>query len=374
MKTTLVTALLALLCLTVSGQSGDYVEGFQIEIFNGWGPNPKTDAMGRADVAVGGAVSSLFRNPAGIGLIEKAEFDFSTAGQFYALSKSDAFFTGAAYRIHDRFIAALSYQVFAVGETTFGITFGPDNYTLDKGRSANLTVSASGEPVKNLHIGLNFNTFFLKYIEEIKTATAVHLDAGVLYAIHFGPNKVDENQGVRIGASVTNITNASIEFFSPDDDRADNKFPIIARYAVAYFNDQLIEKTSASGKSYLGMTATFEAQDYLNSDFTTAFRVGTEFIVYEILAFRMGWFRESADAMGSAANQGFRKGITYGFGLIVPLEDLTKGKAPLDIHFDYASFNQPTYRATGGSFISNMRAFGLRAVFTMNHLDKKSNQ
>lgn len=373
MKTTLVTVLFALLCFTSFGQSGDYVDGWQQEFFNGWGPSPKSDAMGQADVAVGGSVSSLFRNPAGIGLIDKAEFIFSSAGQFYALRKSDVFFTGAAYRVHDRFIAAISHHIFAVGETTFGITFGPDNFPLDRARTSHFTVTASGEPVKNLHIGLNMNTFFLKYIEEIKTAKAINLDVGILYTLHFGPNKNDERQGIRIGASFTNITNASIEFFSPDDDRADNKFPIIGRYAIAYFNDQLIQKKSANGRSYLGLMATFEAQDYLNSEFTTAFRVGTEFIVYEILAFRIGWFRESSDDRGIDVNFDHRKGVTYGFGLIIPVHDLSKGKAPLDIHFDYSSFNQPSFR-TGGSFISNVRAFGLRAVFTMNHLDKKSNQ
>ncbi|MCP4121395.1 MAG: hypothetical protein GY751_06540 [Bacteroidetes bacterium] len=367
MKQLLTLTLLIMISGSISAQ---YQDGFQIEHFFGWGPDPKTDAMGQSDVAVGGSVASMFRNPAGIGLIENAEFDFSSSGHFYALKMSDYFFTGAAYRVHDRVVAAFSHNIFAVGETTFDITFGSNKYPLDKARISNLALSVAGEAVKNLHIGLNFNYLRWKYIEEVKVAHAFHMDAGLLYTIFFGGEK--DHQGIRIGASVTNVTKGRIKFLSPIGEKGDEVMPITGRYGVTYFNKQLIKKTSSNGHSFLGLLATFEAMDLINSDFGTTFRIGTEFTVYEILAVRFGYLTEKKDDGGFAVNFTRRKGITYGFGLIVPVSELSKGKVPVNIHFDYASFNQPRSSTIGG-YLSNMRSFGLKAVFTMNHLNKSTN-
>jgi hypothetical protein len=363
-----------LLCTLLACSTGicsaQYFSFFQQENLFGWGPSSRTEALGQADVAIGGSVASIFRNPAGIGLIEKAEFDFTYSGPFYLLRKSDYFFTGAAYRIHDRFIAALSYNVFAMGLTSFGIDIEGTTYPVDKPVIGNIALSVAGEPVKDLHIGINLNLQHWKYIDEVKGSNTFHLDAGVLYTYHIGGDAETSRQGLRIGAGFNNVTKAVVKFSAPNGDKSDNNLPIVGRYGVTYFNEQLTGKLSKSGKSPIGMLATFEVQDLYNSDSRTAFRFGTEWTAYEIFSFRLGFYTISQDNMGIATNVSRQHAVTYGFGFIIPVDDISKGKVPMDLTFDYTSMNQPSY-VQSSPFTSNMRSFGIRAIFSPDAFTKK---
>ena len=41
--------------------------------------------------------------------------------------------------------------------------------------------------------------------------------------------------------------------------------------------------------------------------------------------------------------------FTYGFGLNIPVKQLTDGNTPIEIKFDYANLNQPSYKKDSDS-------------------------
>ena len=49
------------------------------------------------------------------------------------------------------------------------------------------------------------------------------------------------------------------------------------------------------------------------------------------------------DPVGFENNKDRIKDLTYGFGAIIPLFDLTDGKIPFRVNLDYCSLKQPPY-------------------------------
>jgi hypothetical protein len=85
----------------------------------------------------------------------------------------------------------------------------------------------------------------------------------------------------------------------------------------------------------------------------------------EILSVRVGYYQESQDDYDSPAmNANELSEFTYGLGLQIPLDKLTK--IPLKINFDYASLPQPSFTKSQPSF-ENFSTYTLR----VNYLLKK---
>ncbi|MEM7103204.1 MAG: hypothetical protein AAF502_08750 [Bacteroidota bacterium] len=351
-----------LLLLTPLFASAQLVYGFQQEYFFGWLPSPKTDAMAKADVAVGGSVASMFRNPAGLGLIDRAEFTFSSGGPYYLLKKSDYYFIGGAWKFHKRFTGALTVNQLAIGPTTFDVTINGVRHPLDKPKTTNVALSVAGSPVKNLHIGMNFNLWRWKLFDDVSPGSTFHLDLGALYTISLDGNSTTPQRGIRLGAAVNNITSASVTYASPDGDEDNNELPTIGRYGVSYFNDRLV-KLPGAGQGNLGVLLTLEIQNVFNSDFRTGFAIGSETEFYDVFAFRLGFYTLSQNDFGNDVNKDRISALTYGFGLIMPLEKMTNQKLPVNVHFDFTSLRQPRV-SNSGNFIPNVRSFAFRVVWT----------
>ena len=360
--------LIAILGFTFQSNA-QFSDFFQQSYFFGWLPGATSDAMGRADVAVGGTVNSLYKNPAGLGLIERAEFNISTAAPFYVLNKSDYWFVGGAWRFHPKFVGAISLNILAIGPNSFDININGARYPTDKPISSNLALSIAGSPIQNLNVGLNFNLFRWKYIEEVSAARTFHMDVGLLYTFVLDGPKDAPTKGVRFGASVVDFFSSDISFKSPLGDEASNTFPVIGRYALAYFNKRMIKLPGSQegGFSFIG---TVEVQDLYNSKFRTAFRLGTESKFYDVFAFRLGFYTISQNDMGIESNKSSLTTLTYGFGIVIPIEKISKGNTPINIHLDYTSLPQPPFNTETGN-IPNMRSFGLRCVWTPIDPSKK---
>jgi hypothetical protein len=69
--------------------------------------------------------------------------------------------------------------------------------------------------------------------------------------------------------------------------------------------------------------------------------VGCEATVFEILALRIGYYYETWDDLGYENNYDAKKDFTYGVGINVPFEKITKNNLPLNIKIDYTNLKQP---------------------------------
>lgn len=332
-----------------------YFPFFQQEWFFGNHPSARTEALGKADVAIGGTVTSLNYNPAGIGTIQEWEANASTSGPYYLLRESDYLFAGYAKRVHEKAVVAFSVNQFAVGATTFDVTIGNQRYDIDNPRVDNYTLTLAAEPIKNLHIGLNTHLFSWKLFEDVASAKSVILDGGILYTY-----QLSSNRSLRAGASLVNAGFSTITFAAPDGNESSNNFPAIARAGVTFQQDGEMNVPGV-GAMPVAFLVTTEIQDLLNNDYRNAWRLGTEVILANVLALRLGFFTNTEDDFGFTNNRSRINDITYGFGFIVPFNDLTNGNLPFTLHADYLSL-EPAPVVFSGSRLPNKRVFSLRIV------------
>lgn len=352
---------LCLLTLGLSAQRRDYFPFFQQEYWFGHLPGARAEAMGRADVAVGNSVTSRFYNPAGIGLIEDWEADLTTSAPYYLARNADFYFAGYAKRLHPKLVAALSVHQLAIGPTGFTVDIAGDDYPLDKPTSATLTATVAAEVVPGLQVGVNANYYRMKFFDDVRAFGSVFLDAGALYS-----RKLSNDAEIRAGVGVSNATFGEIAFESPTGIEDDNVFPVTARGGVSYLQDFTIEIPGA-GRQPLALLLTTEYQNLLNFQYRTAFKVGGELTLAEVLALRLGYYTRDEQDFGVANNRGRVHDFTYGFGFIIPLGRLSEGKLPFALHLDYYSLENPplVFSAQRGP---NKRGFALRLVSDLSHL------
>ena len=342
-----------------------YNSNFQQEYFFGRLPGVKTEAMGLADVAVGGTVPSLFLNPAAIGLIRNWEAVAVNSAPFFVLRESDNYFLGYAQRINSRMTGAVSLNQFAMGPSSFDITIGNTKYPVDKPKVSNLALSFAGELLEGLQAGININYLHWTYIDEVPAAKTFHADAGLLYRLPLTEAAGEEKGASRMqfGASLANFSFAKINFKGPAGEEASNVFPAIFRIGAAWFIDTEIPFPEA-GMQPLSLVVTAEYQDLLNNEFRTAFRLGSEAVLFHVLALRMGLYTQSEDDLGLSINDSRYSDFTFGFGIIVPFARLTKSKWPFNMHVDYTSLKQKS-GITGR--LPNMRGFSIRLVAPLDN-------
>ncbi len=365
MKRTIIfcQALLLVLVLAPAGlqaQREPYSENFLLEYFFGNHPNPRTEALGLADVAVGGAVSSLFYNPAGLGLIQNWEADLSTSAPYYLERDATYYFAGYAQRLHEKVVVAASFHQVASGEIPgFGLRIDGQLFPVDEPLATNLALSAAASPLPGLHLGLNANILSWKVFDDVSAFRTPHVDLGALYTLPLGPQS-----RLQFGASVTNVLFSTLPLQSPDGE-AERKapLPMVGRLGATYLHDFTLNVPGA-GEQPLSLLLTVEGQEVFNNPYRTAIRVGSEVVLARFLAFRLGAF--TYDWIGEPGGSGRDprpniSDVTYGLGVILPLQDWTKGKLPANLHFDFCSLRQPPFAFSTERF-PNKRSLGLRLV------------
>jgi len=141
-------------------------------------------------------------------------------------------------------------------------------------------------------------------------------------------------------------------------------FPSILRFGAAYMALFPVQ-ASFLGLEQLQFTGTLEYQNVLNNEYRTGIRIGTETVLWDALAVRLGYLSHSLNDNGLAVNRSQMTDFTFGFGLIIPLEELTSSSLPFNLHVDFTSLKQPPTSELGGRR-PNMRTFSFRLVWVVN--------
>jgi hypothetical protein len=86
-----------------------------------------------------------------------------------------------------------------------------------------------------------------------------------------------------------------------------------------------------------------EYQDLLNSKYYSALRAGGELRFFEMIAIRLGYYRETQEDFGYDINRDFIEDVTYGFGAELPLDVIGPKGLPVRIKVDITKLEQPSY-------------------------------
>lgn len=324
-------------------------------------PSMRAEAMGKAQVAIGGDVMQSFINPASIGTINFRSLSLSSSGPFYILTESDYGYLGYAQRINDsKWVGGVSVRAFFIGPSTFKAYIQNQGYELDKAKIINTTLTVAREILPGLQLGLNANLYRLRLFSNAKASHMPHLDLGLLYT-----KALREGQNLRLGLSINNFLFGRIAYKAPNGDEDAFNMPAVLLLGVSYSGETSLDLPQA-GTGSLRYLLTVEAQDYLNSKYYSALRFGGEIEIWDILALRIGAFRYNVDDGGFTVNFVKIRDFTYGFGLIVPLDKLSKREWPIRMHLDYTSLRQAQTSTFGGGRTPNMRGLSIRLAWLID--------
>jgi hypothetical protein len=336
-------------------------------MFFGIEPSARAEGMGKHLSALPGDPLSYYYNPAGMASINGLNLNASFAGPYYTkfdykLNDSRYDYFGAFYNIKKYGTAGLSMDYFNFGydediiiTDEFGNVIGTEKYDPD---ISIYRLTMSSEVTKDLFVGVNFNLLHPDFYEtnltvgnesSIGNKDVFYFDLGVIKSFNFNSKKL--NQNVSLGTSLINAFSA--EYSSPDGDY-DGKLPVIFRFGASYdlsLNDKSI---TPKLKSY-NFLIDGEYEDLFNSKYYGGFHAGFEFTFLEILSLRAGFYSQenvtrlynydtaTGVTIGVNYSENMINEFTYGFGLNIPIKQLTDSKTPIEIKFDYAYLNQPAY-------------------------------
>ena len=316
-------------------------------MFFGHQPSARAEALGQGYSSIGGDIYSTFYNPAGLGELKGLEFNGNYAKPVIWVETANYSFVGLGYNINKYIQCGISRCYFDWGDEIIFTDIQGNVIGSFHPYSSNYTLTASTNPIKNLYFGINANFLQYKYINDDPFQSWA-FDFGVLQAIPLFKDRENLN-ALQAGASIKNFTGSKMKFEYNEHSQSE-ELPVIARIGLNY-TFGLKPNANYKDLRIVQAMALIEYQDLLNYKYLSAYRVGCEATVFEILALRIGYYYE-------IYNPNSAKDFTYGVGINIPLEKLTNNGLPLTIKIDYT--NLPKTAGGKGVFAKdNMNSFGL---------------
>ena len=352
MKTLFLFTLLALPFFSF----GQYT-GLASEFFFGRHPSTRAESMGQAGVSLTGDLSTVSTNPASLATIEGLAINTALAEPYYFFDKAELTNINMSFKLHDFLTIGASRGHFNSGtEITFvdeeGNTF---SHTPNQSTYA---LVLSSQPVKNLYFGIKTNYYTTNPSNE--DFSTFYFDFGIIKRIPF-PLKSFIRHSVNLGASIANFSNSSVEIESSTEP-LDEELPMINRLGASY-QLTLDKKYLVRSLNTLDFLLQSEFQFLANSQYHTAYRVGAELVLLEILVLRAGYYQEKLDDHDNPSNRSEFSELTYGYGFRIPLQKLTN--VPLIASFDYTNLPQP--KTNESVNFDNFSSYNLGVNWLLGH-------
>lgn len=326
----------------------DYNKSFD-RLFFGRQPSARGEALGRGLVAVGADVYSVFYNPAGLGGIKGLAIAGALAGPYYSYENAQYDYFSLSLKAGSKGAIAFSRYHFNDGEP-ISILVETNHPTYQSGSTTvkqddyQYILSFATEVLNKLFIGINLDIIQQKVTEKRinnnRIITDTHkkednlaFDIGLIKTFTLQKNNDIEHQ-FNVGFSLFNALNLP--------DWGYEHLPVIFRFGAAYYfslNKNFLTHYSKTAELLLHI----EYQNLFNYQYRTAYRIGAEFSLLEIMALRLGYFRENQNDFGfPEVNKPILSDITYGFGIQIPLKNFTDRQIPLTAKFDFTNQKQPS--------------------------------
>lgn len=342
-------------CLMAINAFAQYNGSTMFYLYFAHQPSARAEALGKGYGSIGGDIYSTHYNPAGLGQIDGLEINGNYAKPYIIMDKASFSFIGLGYNINKYIQCGFSRFHFSWGDE---ITFTDINGNIiatSKPYNTNYALTASSNPIKNLYVGINVNLLLNKFIDT-ETFKSWTFDFGLIETIPLFKNKETLNE-LQLGASIKNFTFSKMKFDGEYYNSGLQELPVIARIGANY---KFGSKRNSRYKDLriIQVLALIEYQDLLNYKYLSAYRVGCEATIFEILALRIGYYIETIYDYNIPSNDDTRKDFTYGVGINLPFDKLTNKNFPLNIKIDYTNLPQPTFGNSSFNW-DNLNSFGL---------------
>lgn len=315
----------------------------------------RAEAMGGANAALSGDTRTLLQSPASLIDMDGIEVYYRNATPYYRFETSLFQHAALAYRISERFAIGLRYDndllnsdaLAYFATLNFGDMVDPHRgflYPSGPSPGAHMETLA-GTLAFKVKGGLSVGASVENIVLSPAYGPLVYGSLGIRQVLKLkGPS--DHRRTVRLSASCQDLTAAHNErsfsygsyVFTYRQD-----LPVIARLAASY-EAELRYHWLVDTLPSLRFTAHVQYDDDLTSRYSGAVRLGGELQVLGLLALRCGWYTLRVDDFGRPDTYHDRLAqFTYGAGVNMPLDVLTKGRWPLSVSIDYTSLPQVSF-------------------------------
>ena len=359
----------------------DYYRLYYHGLFSGQPTSARAAGMGLTTITLGG-IENVVYNPASIGLEQNRiniYANYSTGDQITVGSKFGFF--GVSYRVNDKLVLGLSRQNWWVKDAAWTVIIGSFEENVDKSSQAMYTLSGAYEVIPNLQLGLSGNFLIDKAVPGMVTNSEFIASVGAIYDRNVDWIKLKslDNQKVRFAGSFVNLFMNQEIVARYKEYKQSQELPAYLRFGTSYqaslpFNPGFLSNVSLFGNAPKSVDLSLNLQygNYLKDKYNTSVGIGAEALFMKMIAFRLGYFFEKRpeqfeDNYGDFWKTTNKKGLTFGYGIKVPLSQLTDHKIPFDADVDMVTFKvlnelntknytQPAY-FQGHNFLF---AFGLK--------------
>ena len=342
------------ICFSFSSfsQTSYYYPPGYFGLLNNQSTSARAQGMGFTTLTKSG-IENSFYNPASIGSSTAPIQAYANYANGHSYRpKSRYYFAGGAFKVKDKFTVGLSYFSYQNPDPLWTTIIGWQTFDTDYFSQRAISVLAAYEIMEGLHAGLSANMMQENGVNGEKTNSDFVPSLGLQYekSIQLLKSEKIQKQQVFGAMSLYNFLFKGETTQSYQDAVDESYLPIILRLGAGYAFEIPLKSNLTQGKAYFENTAQavdlrldLQFQDYLpggpdhitDHELNTAFGVGAEAWFFERLAFRMGYFTEKGPSGtqedGDLWVTGNRAGFTWGYGTLIPTNQLTKGKMPFDL-------------------------------------------
>lgn len=312
------------------------------------GPSAVAQALGGDAVALSSAPYAAIYNPARMGSAKSFGVGATVGTREFFGDDHDAYFVSATAPVAEFGALGISYynvkRSDSLTETTPEHPEGGIQY---RPRTAELALTVASSAWRGLNVGGQLARIQREDFGpgDESDDSAWMLDLGLA-----GSWSVPALFGGRVhsGLALFNVTGSDFDPLSAAELAAtpllagSKELPRTLQVGAAYEVDF---GPSRAQDAAAPLTATLSAQyrDVLNQRYRSRAQAGVEFEVFQILALRAGYYRETSDDhIDPARYRDHLSDFTFGAGVRVPVERWLKGADRFELHLDYSDFSAQT--------------------------------
>ena len=336
---------------TFQSIGADYYRLYYHGIFSGQPTSARATGMGLTTITLGG-IENVVYNPASIGLEQQpvnVYLNYATGDQVNMGSKYGFF--GVSYRVNEKLVLGLSRQRWGVRDSPWTVIIGSFEENVDKSSQLLYTLSGAFEVIPNLQLGISGNYIIEKAVPGAVTNSEFIASLGAIYDMDVDWIKVDnlENQKIRFAGSFVNLFMKNDIVVTYEQYKHYRSLPSVLSLGSAYsgtlpFNPEFLSKSSFfnNAPNEVDLRLHLQYGNHMKDKYNTSFGVGAEALFMKMIAFRLGYYFEKRpeqfednDSFWATVN---KKGFTFGYGVKLPVNELTDDKIPFDVDVDMVTF------------------------------------
>ncbi len=312
----------------------------------------RAEAMGQAGVAGAASIQEIHLNPAGLGAMkDKLQTGFSYVKPIGHEKRSHIDYAGIGYHLNDKWSLGFSRLHFLSIYPDHIPSTATEGDAIDVAESY-LTATAAYTIKEGLRAGIN-GTYFNHLYGDNRYFRSFMLGLGLQYEmpVSWIKHASFRNQRLQTGISLDNATFIDIKW---QFDNSANIFPLISqlRLGGAYTSDlpaswlEFANAIAGDNKEKVDLLFQVQYLNFLNKDNNAGYgkwgyNIGAEVWLAQLLALRIGYLYEKREGDKERFNVSrvlslpYKRGLTFGFGLNIPIHHLSNHKLPFDLAFDF---------------------------------------